>query len=76
MITGELNEDQMNRIRQAHELGKYGLLETWQELFVYQQVCNNPGQLREISEWARRKNNGENIKLPLKDNSKDVQEKF
>lgn len=57
----------MGRIRQAHELHKFGALETWQELFVYQQICKDKYQLQKIAEFARSKNQGKNIRLPLKD---------
>lgn len=68
MQVGELTEQQMERIKKADKLHKFGALETWQELFVYQLICNDMVQKKEIGNWASRKLKGENIKLPLKEN--------
>lgn len=67
MFVGKLTDQQMERLKRARELKKYGALETWQELFIYQLSIGNYTQLKEIAEFAARKNKGEDITLPLKD---------
>jgi len=67
MFLGKLTEEQMNRLHKARSLQKYGALETWQELFIYQLSIGNSVQKQEIAKFAARKNKGENITLPLKD---------
>ena len=70
-----LPEEQL-RLKQALELGKYGALETWEELFTYQRgtVGVRPQQTIEIAKWAARKNSGKTVLLPLKDNPKEVRD--
>lgn len=66
MIVGDLSAEQMERLRVANELHKYGHLQTWQELFVYQQICKDKKQIMEIADYAKHKNNGVDVILPLK----------
>lgn len=68
MHIGKLTEQQMDRLKKANQLKKYGHLETWQELFIYQLSIGSITQRQEIGKFAERKNKGEYIKLPLKDN--------
>lgn len=69
ILSQKITDSQFERLKKANELHKYGALETWQELFMYQQICKDPIQVRSIGEYAKRKKTGENIKLPLKDNA-------
>lgn len=55
-------------IQEALEIHKYGALTSWKDLFYYQRHCNDPEQTFEISVWASRYNEGQKIKLPLKEN--------
>jgi hypothetical protein len=63
-----ITDSQFERLKTANTLHKYGALETWQELFIYQQVCKDVEQVKKIGGFAKRKDAGEDIKLPLKDN--------
>ena len=67
MFVGNLTEEQMERLRKARQILKYGHLETWQELFIYQLSIGNYTQVKEIGKFAERKRKKENITLPLKD---------
>lgn len=66
----EFTDKQMSRLQQAKSMGKYGALESWQELFTYQLTCGNLTQIQEIGEWAHKFNLGKGIRLPLKENGK------
>jgi len=63
-----MNDLQFIRLQEAKEKGKFGNLETWEELYWFQRSMATPLQIKEISEWAKRFNKGEGIKLPLKEN--------
>jgi hypothetical protein len=63
-----ITDSQFERLKTANELHKYGALETWQELFMYQQFCKDKEQIIKIGQFAKRKDKGEDIKLPLKEN--------
>jgi hypothetical protein len=49
-----LTEDQMERLRIANETKKWGHLETWGELYVFQRTIANGEQLKAIAEIAKR----------------------
>ena len=68
MNVGNMKEEQMERLRKAKKLLKFGELETWQELFIFQLSVATTEQRKKIGEFARRFNKGEEIKLPLKEN--------
>jgi len=53
-------------LTEAIKIHKYGDLNKWGDLFSYQRRCNDPEQVRQIGEWARRFNKGEAIYLPLR----------
>ncbi len=61
-------ESEMERLRIAKETGKYGHLMSWKELFLFQRYVAKPNQAKEIARWAKRKNKGEKIYLPLMHN--------
>lgn len=65
MMYGVFTIDQVDRIRIAQKTRKYGHLATWQELFFYQRTSASPDQVQAIAVYAKRKNDGEKIKLPL-----------
>lgn len=62
----ELTQEQYERLKIAHATKKFGHLETWKELFLFQYTIASKEQIIKIAEFARRKNSGENIILPLK----------
>jgi len=72
MYLGQLTELQMERLREAKRLRKYGALQSWQELVVYQLSIATLEQKKEIADWAAKKNKGEVIILPLKLNVKAI----
>ncbi len=56
------------RLAKAIQLQKYGHLETWREIFLFQAHMlskKNIGKVKEIAAWAKRKNQGEQVTLPL-----------
>jgi len=61
----QLKPEEHERLKIAHEKKKYGHLMTWKELYLFQSTIANFQQLQEIATFARRKNRGENITLPL-----------
>jgi hypothetical protein len=69
MKIGTLTDAQFKRLEIAKTLHKFGHLETWQELFAYQIFCKDLHQIKEISNFAKKSLNGEDIKLPLMNNS-------
>lgn len=63
-----MKEEQILRLDKAYTLEKYGHLETWHELYLYQLFAltkHRIDQLKEIAQWAQRANRGEKILLPL-----------
>lgn len=64
-------EPEMERLRLAKETKKYGHLQSWKELFLFQRYCDaTREQVIEIAKWAKRKINLERIVLPLMNNGK------
>lgn len=61
----ETNEQEMQRLKISKSTGKYGHLESWKELFLFQRYIAKKDQLIEIGNWAKKKNKGERITLPL-----------
>lgn len=53
-------------LTEAIKIHKYGDLRKWSELFFYQRHCNDPDQVKQISDWAKRFNRGEVVYLPLR----------
>lgn len=66
MIPIHLTEQQLERMRLANKLKKYGHLKTWEELLFFQYMIATHSQKLEIAEYAARNNRGEHIILPLK----------
>lgn len=64
-------EPEMERLRLAKETKKYGHLQSWKELFLFQRYCDaTKEQVIEIAKWAHRRNKGERIILPLMNHGK------
>ena len=60
-----ISKAELDRVRLAHDVSKYGHLQSWKELYLYQRTIAHDGQNLEIAALAHRKNNGEAITLPL-----------
>lgn len=60
-----INDTEFERLKKANQLKKYGHLQSWKELFAYQKYIASHEQVLEIASLAKRKNNGEGVKLPL-----------
>jgi len=60
-----LNREEIEKINQALEVKKYGDLDSWKLLVKFQACCHNIVQVKEIGEFAKRHNSGDNILLPL-----------
>lgn len=63
-----LTEIALERLKKAKEIHKYGLLESWEELFDFQMTAASEQQYKEISDWAKRVKRGERVVLPLVSN--------
>jgi len=61
----EINTTELSRLKKAKQMHKYGHLESWKELYLYQRTVADREQNLEIAALAKRKNRGENITLPL-----------
>lgn len=62
-----LTPDEVDKLEKALDLNKFGALESWKLLVAFQTYSSDPTSIERVAEWAKRKNNGENITLPLKD---------
>lgn len=61
----ELTEEQYERLKLAQTTKKFGHLETWKELFIFQYTIGSKEQVVKIADFARQANNGKKITLPL-----------
>jgi hypothetical protein len=60
-----MNKDGFDRLTKAKKIGKWGHLESWEELFYYQASTSSTlQQIIDIANVAKRKRSGENITLP------------
>lgn len=61
----DLNDQEMEDMRKAKELKKYGFLDSWKKLYLFQRTIASTEQIIEIANWAKKKNKGERVLLPL-----------
>jgi len=62
-----LNDEEIDRLKISRQTHKYGHLKSWKELYCYQRTLGTPEQIKEIGTWAKKKEKGEPVTLPLKD---------
>jgi hypothetical protein len=60
-----LNTEELEEVREALNIHKYGGLKSWKCLLAYQITCHDHKQMVDIRNWAKKR---KYIVLPLKDN--------
>lgn len=61
------NTSELEALEHALKIKKYSHLTSWKLLASFQVYCGDPVKFHEIATYAKRKNRGERITLPLKD---------
>ena len=65
-----ISDEEYTRLKDAKNTGKYGALKSWKELYLFQRFIGKEPQIIEIGKWAKRRNKGEKIILPLMNHGK------
>lgn len=65
MNVGGINDAQYERLEKSRKIKKYGHLETWKEIFLYQAQFATPEQRQEIIDWGSRQIRYRDVYLPL-----------
>jgi len=60
----ELTDQEYERLKIAKAKGKWGHLESWKELYLFQRTIGTMKQNKEIGKVAKRKRLGEKVTLP------------
>lgn len=60
-----ITDQEFERLKIARETKKYGHLESWKELYLFQKAIGDTKQVKKIANWAKRARLGERIALPL-----------